>query len=359
MRIKAQSEILSDAIDYTGSITSQITDFTVGSALRSIYDAFSIELESFYILTDANIKEGIEKGLMQAFDFTPKDAVYAYGNLTLEFYTKLDSDYLIAKGTRFYTSDAETAVYYETTEAYVAQAGVSAISIVVQANQAGASANVSANEINTADASLINVRQVYNPSDILTGTDGESYADTKERFRLFIRSIGRATVDAIHYGALSVKEIASVFVQEEIGVVYVYAGDKNGELSQELAKKVEDALEDYRPAGIELKVFPMVKTNLDISINLILNDKSKYTVEEDTALNRMLRNYLNSFKADQNFIIHDMVRTILDFDDENIYDVEVTSATSNYVVAPDEIIRAGKITVTTKQKEDDQSDTWL
>lgn len=359
MRIKSQSEILSDAIDYTGSITNQITDFTVGSALRSIYDAFSIELESFYILTDANIKEGIEKGLMQAFDFTPKDAVYAYGNVTIEFYTKLDTDYLIAKGTRFYTSDAEIAIYYETTEAYIAQAGVEAISVQVQASQSGVGANVSAREITTADASLFNVRQVYNPYDILTGSDGETYADTKERFRLFIRSLGRATVDAIHYGALSVKDVSSVYVQEQIGEVDVFVSDRNGELSDALSTQVVQVLEDYRPAGIELKVFPMIRTKLDVSILLTLNDKSKYTTEENVALNRMLHNYLNAFKADQNFILHDLVRTILDFDDENIYDVEVVNRTENYIVAPDEIIRAGNIYVTTTQKEDSERDTWL
>ena len=83
MIIKSQSDVLTSLIDYTSSVTNKITDYSVGSVIRSIYDAVSIEEETLYVLMQQNIEEGIASGLLSAFNFSPKPAQKAYGDLTL------------------------------------------------------------------------------------------------------------------------------------------------------------------------------------------------------------------------------------------------------------------------------------
>ena len=101
MLFKKQADILLDLIDYTSNVTNKITDFNVGSAIRAIYDAISIESENLYMLTLENISEGIEQGLMQSFDFTVREAAFAYGDIAVEFSSPTTVDTLLPKGKSF------------------------------------------------------------------------------------------------------------------------------------------------------------------------------------------------------------------------------------------------------------------
>lgn len=352
MRIKRQSEILSNMIDYTSSITTSVTDFTVGSAIRSMYDAFSIEEESLYMLTMENINEGIEKGLMASFGFVPKEPVASYGDVTVEFYTAPEQDMYVSKGTKFMTSAYSTSLYYTTTKAYIVPAGSRSFTMQVEANQTGTIGNVRAGEITRVEANLYNVSRIYNTEDFLTGTDGESYPDTLKRFALFIESIGRATKNAIKYGALTVPYIDTAYVYERIGRVDVYVADRNGNLTAEQQRDVLEALEDYRPAGIELNVWPMFKKEIAVEATVTVTNLNEANSAVQGDIKQQIRNYLNSFTADQDFVLHDLERLILNYDNDLIYDVNIMNITDNYKVAEDEIIRSGEITLTFQEVDD-------
>ena len=345
MNIKRQSEILSDMIDYTSSITNKVTDFTVGSAVRSLFDAFSIELEMLYMLTSENIQEGIDAGLMSAFDFSPKEAQKAYGNVTIEFYNPLENAISIDKGTRFSTSSAENSIYFEADSSYIVPEGSSEFTLSVICNVPGEDGNVVAGEISNVETSLYNVSKVYNTSDILTGRKEETYEEAKSRFQLFIESRGRATKKSVLYGALSVPEVNTAYIEEQTGLVNVYVADDNGNLTQSLQQKVIDALEDYRPAAIKLNVFPMLKKDLDIDATVYVDDISYITDSYREALLGYIKGYLNQFKADKNFIVHDLIKTVINFDDDTIIDVDIDTPAGNYITNPDEIIRAGVINI--------------
>ncbi|MEX5590923.1 hypothetical protein, partial [Pseudomonas urmiensis] len=63
MKFKRMSEIYSRLVDHTITNTREINDFSVGSAMRALYEAISIELEQYYILTRENMMEAIEQGV--------------------------------------------------------------------------------------------------------------------------------------------------------------------------------------------------------------------------------------------------------------------------------------------------------
>jgi hypothetical protein len=85
MIFKRMSDIYARLVDLTLTNTSDVNDFSVGSAIRAIYEAFSIELEQFYILTRENILEAIEDGVYSSFGFQRKNAQKAYGNVVITF----------------------------------------------------------------------------------------------------------------------------------------------------------------------------------------------------------------------------------------------------------------------------------
>lgn len=345
MIFKKQADILVDMIDRVSVETNKVTDFNVGSAVRALFDAFSIEAENLYMLTMENISEGIETGLMGAFDFTPREATYAYGDLTIEFNNAPTTQMIIPMGASFSTGDVNSSLLFQTRDNYIVNPDQASITVTVYANTAGIAGNVNANTITYVQSNVYNVARVYNKESFLTGTDAESYDKTKTRFQLYIESIGRATKNAIKYGALTVPEVHSVYVYEQVGLVTVYVADANGNLSDTLKTAVESVLEDYRPAGIQLVVSAMTKTLVDVSAEITFSNSDLVTQQTLNVLSQTVQNYLNSLEADSDLIVAQLVKTLINADD-NILDVNLSEPIENLVIAPEEIIRAGAVTLT-------------
>ncbi|WAX23306.1 putative baseplate [Staphylococcus phage vB_SauM_VL10] len=69
MRTRKLTQILSRLMDKTIQGTSKITDFTPGSAVRSLLEAVALEIEQYYILTRENINWVFKKGLSKLLIF--------------------------------------------------------------------------------------------------------------------------------------------------------------------------------------------------------------------------------------------------------------------------------------------------
>lgn len=345
MIIRRQTDILTDMIDYTASMTNKITDYSVGSVIRSIFDAVSIEGEMLYLMTYNNIEEGIESGLMSAFGFSPKAATVASGDVTIEFYSPLVSDIVIDKGTKFSNGDTDTTIYYETREPFLIPAGSYSATITVYCNQSGKSGNVLSGEISHSETSIYNVSRVYNSEPLLNGAPEETYNQARDRFNKMIESIGKATRSSIIYGALSVADIQLAQVYEHVGYIDVYVGDANGLLTADKQAEVSSVLDIYRAAGIKVNVYPIDRTAIDVSMSITVTDTSYVTSDFKLAVQEYVYDYMNNMVLNSDFIYNDFVRYVLNFDTALIYDVTLTTPTENYITQPDEVIRAGNITI--------------
>lgn len=346
MIFRKQIEVLTSLVEYTTSITGKVSDYTVGSALRTIYDAVSAEFETMYMLLQENTEEGITNGLLRTFDFEAKPSRRAYGGLTLTFYDPITTSFIIPRGTRFRSSDIENyAQVYETLVDYQIPQGAQTVNIVVYCTVTGEIGNIPAGQLNRAEGTLFNLSDVVNKEDFLTGAEQETFEAQQRRFLLFVESRGRGTRKALEYGAYSVLDIEGVYVSERVGVSYVYCHDKSGNLSDELKQKVVDAEEDYRSAGIELKVLPMVKRSMDLTVGIVSTNPTNMTETLKEGIRKHIRNYLNSFTAGQDFIVADLVQSIMNYDDSLIYDCYVTEPEGNVLVADSELIRAGELTL--------------
>jgi hypothetical protein len=353
MQLKKISEILSRLIDVTIVNTSYINDFTVGSTIRSIYEAVAMELESYYVLTRENITWGIQEGVLEAFDFKRRQAKRAYGNLNIIFSSTVGSDFIIPKGTTFESSLAgyNGVATFETIEAYQVKKGAIDATIEVYCTQSGTVGNFPRNTINRILNSMSNIKSVINEEDFLTGSEEESMDDLKKRFRAYVETRSRATCTALDYGARTVEDIAGVYVYEQVGLVTLYCHDNNGNLSDELKEKVELAEEEYRPAGIKLVVEPVTRLALDLIIGVSMD--SQYISDTMNARIKLaVTNLLNQKQVGNNYVEAEIVQLIMNLDDSIVTDVRpnVTTSAGTYsegelLVAPNQLIRAGDIQI--------------
>lgn len=335
-------------IDTTLVNTTEISDFTVGSIILSIYESVAMELEQFYVLTDDNIKWGIEHGIYESFGFHRREARRAYGKLRIDYHTALRDSVYIPAGALFKSSITGLSQQYETIEPYYVPAGSNSAYVTVYCTEAGLGGNISKGAIDTIMSNLSFVSRVTNVEDFLTGADQESLDNVKERFREFIDTRGRATKKAIAYGVKQVEDISGVYIAESTGYVKVYAHDKNGNLSQRLVEEIVAKVEDYRPVGIQMDVVPVERVDVNLDVDIYITRPEMKSDAMSLEIEKMLRTYLNSKTASDDLTVSEIIRLVMNLDNTLIYDCEITNMQENLQIAEHELIRAGTIRVTLK-----------
>lgn len=350
MRFQRMTDAYRNMIDHIITNTNKINDFSAGSAIGAILRAIAIQREEFSMLTRENIEEGIQEGVFEAFDFSPKDAQRAYGIQRIYFNNPTQANMTLSRGSTFTSSLSEYSQVFETTREYTIPAGTTNAEVEIRCTMAGEIGNVPQGTIDTMRSPLQNVRKVENPQAFSTGQDKEPIEEVKARFNAFIESRGRGTNKAVEYGARTVNEISGVYIQENIGQIIVYAHDRNGDLSSSLQGDVVTALEDYRPAGIDLRVEPVNKTNLNVNVEITLSDRALNTPAFRSRIRTVIENSLNSSQVSQHLILSNLSRQIMNIDRRVIYDVKTTNPSANVEVLKSEIIRAGTINLTMKSR---------
>lgn len=346
MQFKRMTEIYSRLVDNTITNTREINDFSVGSAMRAIYEAISIELEQFYIITRENIAEAIQAGIYSSFGFVRKPAMKAYGNVTITFHSATMADMYLSRGSRFTSSNPAYPMTYETIQDYTIPAGALTASVQVYCTYPGALGNIPANAIDIMNSPIQNVKSVTNPEAFQTGQDEEPLEEMRARFASYIESLSKATVPAIEYGTRSVPEVSGVYVDEQTGLINVYAHDRNGDLPTDVQNKIISTLENYRAGGIPVKVLPVTKVKQDINVTVTLTDKSGITQAFKNKIQTTIATYLNNMTTSQSLILSDLTSAIRYVDRALIYDVQYTNITGNIILEKNEVMRAGTITVT-------------
>src|SRR5699024_10915772 len=348
MKTRKLTNILSKLIDKTMVGTSKITDFTPGSASRSLLEAVALEIEQFYILTKENIDWGIQEGIIEAFDFQKRQSKRAYGNVTIQFYQPLDMRMYIPAGTTFTSTRQEYPQQFETLVDYYAEPDSTEIVVEVYCKETGVAGNVPEGTINTIASGSSLIRSVNNEYSFNTGTKEESQEDFKRRFHSFVESRGRATNKSVRYGALQIPDVEGVYVYEETGHITVFAHDRNGNLSNTLKEDIISALQDYRPSGIMLEVTGVEKEEVNVSATVTISNKARIGDTLQKHIEGVIRSYLNNLKTSDDLIITDLIQAVMNIDDVLIYDVSFDNLDENITVPPQGIIRAGEIKVELK-----------
>jgi uncharacterized phage protein gp47/JayE len=345
LKIKSFQSILTGMVDWITTNTTKITDFTVGSGVRTLLEGVASSIEELYFSMYQNIQYAIENAIYNAFGFTQIPAQPSSGTLTLTFYKALSDVAYLPTGTEFATSGANP-LYFVTEQDYTIAAGSTSADLIVYCTTAGVAGNVNANAITIMTNPISIVKSVANSLAFTSGEEAESTSARKQRFNKYIQSLARGTVAAIQYGCLEVNGVAGAYVDDSlVGVVNVYCHDSNGNLSDELKAKIIANLENYRAAGIQVNVLPIVKTLVDIAMTVTVTAADN-TSAYKTSLETNLTNYLNNFTVSEDLLIFDLSKFVGNLDTTGITNVKVTSPADDVMVATQDLIRPNSITVT-------------
>ncbi|ASR79561.1 baseplate J-like protein [Bacillus phage Kamfam] len=345
MKFKSMTDIYARLVDNTITNTNKISDFSVGSAIRAIYEAISMEVEQFYVLTEENLSEAIQSGVYESFGFKRKQPQRAYTTMRITFHNPVQVNMPLPRGTRFTSSYPEYANVYEVIEDYYIPAGAVTAEFQVYCLIAGEIGNVPANAIDIMMTPLSNVKDVTNPNAVQTGQDEEPLDELKSRFRSYIESLSKGTVPAIEYGTRLVPEVSGVYIQEMIGKIVVYAHDKNGDLPDNVKLAIEASLNNYKAAGIALEVKPVARKAVDVEVTVTVSIKTAITKALEDRIRFSIESYLNNMQTSQNLILSDLSCIIKGVDKQLVYDIQYKKPTANIVVKGNEIIRSGNIKV--------------
>ena len=349
LKLKSFYDILNSLIDWTTARTTKLTDFNVGSAIRTVYEAVSMQLEEFYVRMKQNALYAITNSIFQSFGFDRQLETYATGSVSLIFYQAVPVAFTLPKGVIFSTSELYGFIYYETLEDYNIEAGLLSVTVPVQCKTAGTVGNVPQGAIDTMIPANSLVRTVYNTLPFNNGKDAETATEHKKRFQRYINTLARATRNAILYGTLEVEGVAGAWVDDNyIGYVKVFAHDSEGNLTDKLRTAILENLVNYRAGGIEIEVLPIVKVEVDVNLKIMIDDAYDTDVYTEN-IKSIVVSYLNDYTVGANFHVADIITFIKVSYQDAVINVSPVNL-SDIELQKNQLVRPGTVTVTCLHK---------
>lgn len=346
LKIKKFQDIFDSFVTWITADNSKLSDFNVGSALRTLSESIALQMEELYFNMKQNVEYAIETAIYSSFGFEAVKETTATGYIKLIMTEPLESPKLLPTGFTVCTSMSNSkVVYYQTTDEYLIDENATEAIIKVQCTEPGEIGNCEIGEIDTIITLYPWIDSISNETRFIDGTDAESKSDMKERFKEYLKSLGRATRESIAYGAKTVDGVSGVYVDDNyIGFVNVYCHDKNGDLPDELKGRIEVTLEDYRAAGIEVKVLPVIKHTIDIDdLIVVIKDDIEIGSVIDS-INLLITSYLNSYTVSKDFYVSDIITLIMNNYGNLVVTIDIGNL-SNIRILDNELVVAGNIDV--------------
>lgn len=345
---KSFKEILNDMVGWVTLTTDKVTNFRVGSVVRTILEAVSIELEQLYFQVRKMFRHAISESVYTSFDFNKLPAKNSTGYVRVVFSQPLAVQLILSKGFLFSTQPSnETSVLrFETPEEYLFPVGTVSANIMVVCTTPGVIGNIESMAIRYTVSPVLEISQVYNDIPFYDGADEESIEDRKKRFSLFVTTLSRGTLEAVRYAVVKVPGVTGTYLYESPGVVFIYAHNSQGELPTDLRASILESVGDYKAAGIQI-ILDQVSTK---PVNLVVNVEVRYGTDlnyyHDLVRDTLVA-YLNTFPVSVGLSNSEIVTKIMGIDTQVIKSSSVTmnGSTSNLAIAKNEIIRSGTVTV--------------
>ena len=354
--MRTVNQILSDLKDKFQSVFTTLR-YRTGSVILTLLEGFSLTLADLYLkVEEAKANFYIQTAVGDFLDKRAED----FGlfrkqgekatNPTVTFSRQVAaiSDIPIPEGTTFATPpDAQGGrLNYLTTEDGVLTTGNTSVNIAAIASETGESYNISAGEPLEITSSLDAIDSVSISTSFSGGTNTESDDELRERLKLFIASLGKATKQALRSTALNVAGVRFAKVVESgtnDGIVTMYIDDGGGGASSTLINQVRDAEENTRAAGIILNIYGVNRILINVTGTIVLEDGYTLAPVLSLVISRVT-NFLNSLDVGENVIYAQIFCTVTST--EGVKDVNnllVNSGTSNIIIANNSVAKAGSI----------------
>lgn len=359
MKMKSLRGILNNMVNWVRISSPNLTNFTPGSVIRTLLETVAMEIESMYFQMHKGFRWALENSIFHSFGFVKLPATYSTGDLTIEV-ANVTEPLAIPKGTVYTTVpiDSKNFVKFETTDNVVIPPFADLVTVPVKCTTVGVIGNVPAKSVRIAVNPISAYRNIYNADAFTGGQEEESSKDRKLRFNKFIKSLSKGTLEAIKYGVMEVQPnetslegVAGVYATDTVGLVFVFAHDSDGNLSDELKKRIEDNLINYKSAGIEVMVEPVTKIVVDMKIKVLLAPNIKNQQLYLDHIQNAVITYLNSFPVSKSLVRADLIRFIMSIGSGVVINMESDLEEDIENTNTYNLIRAGEVTVSLFEAE--------
>jgi uncharacterized phage protein gp47/JayE len=371
---KSMEQIVSKMIKWTRGATTKLTDFRVGSKVRTIYEAVAVVVEEFYDRVYRTMRQLIEENIYGVFGFDKIPSTYATGLVTFSRSTVADQDYYIPAGTLLQKNATEyvAPINYRTTEDAVLAMGTTSINAPIVCETAGVDGNTGANTVIIMVGGISGIEAVTNLTALTNGQDEETKEEQKLRFQRFMDANARGVLGAVEYGATLASRVddngitiervtqskALEYLPERKGEVDLYVWNGVDGASEALiaeVRRIEEGYYDedgkvvygYKPAGNILNIYvaprKYLKVKVDLTPEIWLSFEDAQTIAE-----REIDGYFGSLKMGQTVVQTEIESRIKR--NEGVYDVKLylstdngaTYSTNNVVTASEEVALVSK-----------------
>jgi len=273
-----------------GGASRALVDFSVGSILRAVVEAYSavaLWLQGLVLQLLATTRAATSSGAdldswVGDYGVARLPAAAATGLVTFARFTPtlpaavpVGALVQTADGAQRYAvaADPSNPAYVAGQIAYVLAAGTPAVTVPVAALAPGTAANAAAGAINTLGQAIAGVDTAVNAAALTNGADAESDAALRARFVAYIASLAKSTKPAIGYAVTSIKTGISYTLTEneqygggaQPGYFYLVVDDGTGYPAADFLAQVYAAVDAVRPVASTFGVFPPDVLPVDVA----------------------------------------------------------------------------------------------
>ena len=225
---------------------------------------------------------------------TPKQAVKATGGLLFYRDTSALSGIDIPAGTLCQTTGGEYR--FETTEDGVLTAGETQVLVPAQAVEGGAGANVGAGAVSGLVTVIQGLAGVANPQPFRYGVDPEGDEQLRQRLMEHYAAISNGANPSFYYQiAMGRDEVYSAKVlprHQGRGTVKVAVAGQGSAVTPEVVQALREEIESRKEIAVDLEVAAAQPVAVDIQIQLLPEDLTRYEDAADTVREKLAQGLL-------------------------------------------------------------------
>ena len=374
--IRAEDRVAS-MIDWFTGICKTITDFVVGSKIRSKFETIAVEMEAQDYAWYQSLKKAIPIALYRAFDFELQPAQAAIGSAVFSIPAPLDISITIPANTIVGTIASLSAgeVLFKTVvDATISIGQTTTVDIPIQCTVAGTIGNVALGTIIAVKSTVIGASSlaVINESAVTGGSERETEDERRLRFIEYVKTLSKGTADAVIYGAkttylASANGVITERVQsaviyepflhsliEPVGKFECYVYDGETGASDELVTEAQKIIDGYRTAdnvlvpgwkaaGVICVVKKAVTTPVATTATITLLPGGD-VVATKTVAEEVIDSYIASLEIGEKLIFNVLVERLMGL--PGVYNVAISAPSGDLTPTFNEVYTKGTKTIT-------------
>ncbi|MDZ8263315.1 baseplate J/gp47 family protein [Nostoc sp. ChiQUE01b] len=348
---KKFEQIYGDMVELTRQKVPNLTDFQVGSVIRTLYESFAYEMAVLYEQMNGcynsafiDTATGTQLDMLVALlGIQRGEPDFAIGEVTFEgdLGTKeLDIPLNTLVTTQETEKDSKKS--YVTIETAKISPGETQVNVQVQAKERGEEQKVTAKTITVMPIPITGIKSVVNLEETkFTGKRAETDEELRKRAKTALISSGRASLNAIQTTLLSLPSVQSSLIFfpsiKEVKLVERFVGEavKFGVLDLYVdgidfdnkfqVQYLRSQVDKVRAAGVYVDLKPAEAIYLDGIFKIEINPGSdRQTVEK--AVHKALNDYLSEMKMGQNLLFSQLIKQVLSVPNvSNLDNFEITT----------------------------------